>query len=118
MPSSQSDYIMRMIEQLGAALRRLRQLLARGVPAAPEVLEEAERAQAQLFGPLWPTLRLVDADTAAGLIPDRRQLELWVELLRLEGDASRLTGDDGRAVALEARAAELERALREREAAQ
>lgn len=114
MPSSQSDYIMRMIEQLGAALRRLRERLTRGLPEAPEVMEEAEQAQAQLFGPLWPTLRLVDADTAASLVPDRRQLELWIELLRLERDAARLAGDDGRADALGARLSGLERALSER----
>jgi hypothetical protein len=111
MPASQSDYILRMIEQLGAALRRLRELLARGVPAAPEVIREAEDAQSQLFGPLWPTLRLLDADTAAGLVPDDARLELWIHFIRLEADAHRLSGDAPRAESLEHRAAELKRVL-------
>ena len=114
MASTQSDYILRMIEEIGAALRRLRELLARGVPVAPEVVAEAESAQARLFGPLWATLRLVDPDTAAGLVPDSARLELWIQLVHLEADAVRLTGDEPRAAALERRAAALERALERR----
>ena len=114
MASTQSDYILRMIEEIGAALRRLRELLARGVPAAPEVVVEAERAQARLFGPLWATLSLVDPDTAAGLVPDSARLELWIQLVRVQADALRLAGDAPRADALEQRAKGLERALARR----
>jgi hypothetical protein len=115
MPSSQSDSILRMIELVGAAMRRLRERLARGVPAAEEVLEGAEQAQAELFGPLWPTLRTVDAWTAASLVPDARQLRLWTDLLRLEASAARLLEDDARADAMERRAVDLLRALESRE---
>ena len=103
-----------MIEEIGAALRRLRELLARGMPATPDVIEGAESAQAQLFGPLWPTLRLVDSDTAAGLVPDSARLELWIQLVRLEADARRLAGEEERAAALERRAGGLQRALERR----
>jgi hypothetical protein len=115
MPSSQSDYILRLIEEIGAALRRLRERLARGVPVAPDVVDEAERLQAQLFGPLWPTLRMVDSATAAGLVPDHRRLELWLELLHLQADATRLAGDHGAALSLARRAAELAHELERRE---
>ena len=92
------------------ALHQARHVDRITVVAAPEVLREAERSQAELFGPLWPTLRLLDADTAAGLVTDRRRLSLWVGLIRLEADAARLVGEDARADGLVRRAAELERA--------
>ena len=114
MASSQSDYILRMIEQLGAALRRLRQRLARGVPA-PEVAREAHDAQAELFGAMWPMLGSVDAATAASLVRDSRQLRLWIDFLELEAEAHRQAGDGPRAEALEARLAVLVGELRARE---
>jgi hypothetical protein len=111
MPSSQSDYILRMIEQLASGLRRLRERLARGVPEASEVLEEARKSQAELFGPLWPTLRAVDAETAVSLSADARRTRLWIEFLRLEADAARTLGDAPGAERLTGRAEALERAL-------
>jgi hypothetical protein len=116
MPVSQSDYIMRMIEQLGAAMRRLREMLARGATTAPDVLRETVAVQKELFGPLWPVLERVNAETAVSLIPDERQILLWVELIQLEASAVRLTGDEPRAEGLEARAERLLTALRGREA--
>ncbi|CAN5674798.1 MAG: hypothetical protein H0U67_04800 [Gemmatimonadetes bacterium] len=117
MPVSQSDYIMRMIEQLGAAMRRLRELLARGAPAAPDVMREAQDAQRELFGPLWPVLERVNAETAVSLIPDERQILLWVELMQLEASAVRLIGDGPRADDLESRAERIMVTLPGREAA-
>jgi hypothetical protein len=99
------DYILRLIEQIGAALRRLRERLARGAPAAASVAREALDSQAELLGPLWPMLQQVDAETAASLVPDARQLRLWGELTRVESDAYRLLGDADRADRLERRAA-------------
>jgi hypothetical protein len=111
MPSSQSDFIRRMIEHLASGLGRLRERLARGTPEAPEVLEEARRSQAELFGPLWPTLRAVDAETAVSLSADARRTRLWIEFLRLEADAARSLGDMPGAEGLTRRADALERAL-------
>jgi hypothetical protein len=114
MPVSQSDYIMRMIEQLGAAMRRLREMLARGASAAPDVIREAADAQKELFGPLWPVLERVNAETAVSLIRDERQIQLWIELIQLEASAVRLSGDEPRADHLEARAENLLATLRSR----
>jgi hypothetical protein len=116
MPVSQSDYIMRMIEQLGAAMRRLREMLARGASAAPDVVREAGEAQKELFGPLWPVLERVNAETAVSLIPDEKQILLWVELIQLEASAVRLSGDEAGGDNLEARAERLLIALRDRNA--
>jgi hypothetical protein len=114
MPVSQSDYIMRMIEQLGAAMRRLREMLARGSPAAPDVVRGAADAQRELFGPLWPVLERVNAETAVSLIPDERQILLWVELMQLEASAGRLIGEEQRADGLESRAERILVTLRRR----
>lgn len=98
MRATQSDYILRLIEQLGAALRRLRERLAGGhAEVADEVILEAVDAQADLFGPLWEVIRTLDAETAASLIPERERLSGWIELLRLEADAAHLAGDEARA---------------------
>jgi hypothetical protein len=105
-PSSQSDFILRLIEQTGAALRRLRERLARGVPAG-EVVEEARAVQAELFGAMWPTLRSVDPATATSLVTDSMRRELWSELLRVEAQAHRRLGDEEHARALESQAAAL-----------
>lgn len=111
MPGTHSDYIIRIIEQLGAALRRMKARLAGGTPAAAEVLDEAERCQGELFGPLWPTLRSVDAATAVALVADERRVRLWIEFVHLEAEAARQLGDRARAETMTRRAAELARAL-------
>jgi hypothetical protein len=97
MRATQSDYIMRMIEQLGAALRRLREMLARDASSATEVIQQVEAAQAALFGDLWPVLRQVTAKTALELVPDTRRVELWIDLLQVESRAAELLGEDVRA---------------------
>jgi hypothetical protein len=112
MPSSRSDYILRLIEEIGAALRRLRERLARGVPAG-EVADGAREAQATLLGSMWPVLRTVDTATAAALVRDSWRLELWSELLLVEAEAHRTLGDAPRAQALEAQAAALAAYARE-----
>lgn len=114
MRATQSDYILRLIEQLGAALRRLAERLGRDVSAAPEVMADAEQAQAELFGAQWPLLRALDAATAASLVADRRQLELWIELLRLQASAAETLRDDAHAAELRQRAHALELALEAR----
>lgn len=111
MASAQSDYILRMIEQLAGALGRLRERLAGGAPVDPEMIREVETYQAELLGPLWPMLRSVDATTAVSLIADDRRARLWIELIEFEADAVRGAGDDARAAAAARRAADLTRAL-------
>ena len=100
----QRDYILRLLEQAAAVVRRLRELLTRkGAPPA-DIVEEARAAQAELFGDTWALLQRVDATTATGLIRDTRQLALWADLLRIEAAANRQLGDEQRAQDLEARA--------------
>jgi hypothetical protein len=109
MRATQSDYILRMIEELGAALRRLSERLGRNVDDAATVADEAEALQAELFGTQWPLLRALDAATAASLVADVRQLDLWVRMLRLQAEARR--GDERGAAALARRADALGAAL-------
>jgi hypothetical protein len=103
----QRDYILRLLEEAAAALRRLRELLGSGTAPPVEIAEEARAAQAALFGNSWMLLQQVDVATATSLIRDPRQLSLWADLLRVEAEASRSVGDDERAARLETRAAAL-----------
>lgn len=101
----QRDYILRLLEQAAAVLRRLRELLVGGTAEPAGIIEEARAAQAALFGDTWMLLQRVDVGTAAGLIRDSRQLTMWADLLRVEAEANRALGDVARAEGLEARAA-------------
>jgi hypothetical protein len=101
----QRDYILRLLEQAAAALRRLRELTGAGTTPPVEIVEEARAAQAALFGNTWMLLQQVDVGTATSLVRDPRQLAMWAELLRVEAEASRASGDERRAIHLETRAA-------------
>ena len=107
----QRDYILRLLEQAAAVVRRLREMLTGGAAAPSEIAEQARAAQAELFGETWALLQRVDVATAIGLIRDARQLALWAELLRVEAEANRQLGDEQRAEDLEARAAKIAGAL-------
>ena len=89
----QEDYLVRLIRQAFDVLRRLRAKLMGDPLAADEVVRGARDAQAELLGPLFGAMTLVDPDTAVGLMRDRERLEAWVELMRLEADALRAAGD-------------------------
>ena len=101
----QRDYILRLLEQAAAAVRRLRELLGAGTAPSEEIVEEARAAQAELFGNSWTLLQQVDVATATSLVRDPRQLSLWADLLRVEAAATRSVGDSERAARLETRAA-------------
>ncbi len=101
----QRDYVLRLLEDAAAAVRRLRELLAGGGTEPAAIVEEARAAQAALFGDTWMLLQRVDVATATGLIRDSRQLSLWADLLRVEAEANRSLGDVSRAEHLETRAA-------------
>lgn len=112
MHSERQDYILRLIEQLGAVLRRLLEMLGLGRASAPQVVREAQAAQEVLLGPLAISAPLVDAPAAVRLMNDPRRVTLWVEFLRVEAAAMRLQDEPERAAALEARADALESAMR------
>lgn len=111
MPIAQRDYVLRLIEQIAALLRRLLEKLTAGRAAAPEVVREAQQAQGELLGPLADILPRLDATSAVQALGEPRQVALWIELLRLEATAVRLLGEGERALALERRAGELASAL-------
>jgi hypothetical protein len=87
------DYLIRLIQQAFDVLRRLRARLMGDPLEADEVVRGARDAQAELLGPLFGAMTVVDADTAVGLMRDRERLEAWVELMRLEAEALRVAGD-------------------------
>ena len=101
----QRDYILRLLEQAAAVLRRLRELLAGGGAKPAVIVEEARAAQAELFGDTWAMVQRVDVATVTSLIRDARQLTLYADLLRVEAEANRGLGDAKRAEYLETRAA-------------
>jgi hypothetical protein len=114
MPSAREDYLIRMIQQLGDVLRRLRQRLTGQVDAgdAAAIDGEAGAAVATLLGPQAPLLQQLDAASAVRLVGDADRVALWIGFLRLQADARRANnrpGDDS-AARLAARAAALEQA--------
>ena len=108
MPTQRQDYLLRLIAQAAAALRRLRERLVGG-DAPAEIVEEARAAQRALLGKDVSLLRALEPATAAGLVGDRRRIALWAELVRVEGAALRREGRDAEGAALEARADALAR---------
>ena len=107
----QRDLILRLIEQAGVAVARLRARLGLGTTAEAEiVVREAEQAQAALFGTLWPSLRVLDPTSAAMLVGDARRLHAWLDLLRVQAAAYEQIGAKQEWQALTARADALERA--------
>ena len=107
----QRDYILRLLEQAAAVVRRLREMLTGRAASPSEIEEQARAAQAELFGETWSLLQRVEVATAIGLIRDARQLALWADLLRIEAEANRQLGDEQRAQDLEARAAKIAAAV-------
>ncbi len=103
----QRDYILRLLEQAAAVVRRLRELLGAGTGEPAVMVEEARAAQAALFGNTWTLLQQVNVATATALVRDPRQLAVWADLLKVEAEASRALGDEQRASYLESRAEEI-----------
>jgi hypothetical protein len=110
MPSAREDYLLRMIQQLGVVLARLRGRLA-GASAADlvEVEREAGAAIGKLLGP-QALLGQVDANTAVRLVADADRVAMWVAFLRVRSEALRAAGRVDAADRMEARATDLEAA--------
>jgi hypothetical protein len=112
MPSAREDYLLRMIQQLGEMLRRLRERLTGKVDAgeAVEIEREAGQAIVTLLGPQASLLQQLDPASAVRLVADAHRVALWVGFLRLQADAQRASGRADAADRLAARAAALEQA--------
>jgi hypothetical protein len=107
------DYLLRLIQQAGAAARRLRELLTAEGAQDDEVAREADLAIGALLGggPQAQLLERVDADTAVRLVGDKERLRLWIDLLRIQCEALRSAESESQAQRVEGRAAALEAAL-------
>jgi hypothetical protein len=113
MPSAREDYLLRMIQQLGVVLARLRERLtgaAATTTDAAEVDREAYAAIGTLLGPQAAVLNQLDADSAARLLGDAERVALWVSFLRVRAEAQRAMGRLDVADRLAARAEGLEKA--------
>lgn len=89
MLTERRDYILRLIQQAGAAARRLRERLTGEADSATEVASEADQEISALLGgaAMAPLIERVDADTAVQLVGDKDRVRVWTELLRVRADA-------------------------------
>ena len=92
MAGARDDYLLRLIRDAAAALRRLRERLGGGA-ASEEVMRDADAAIGTLLGPQRALLERLDAWSAANLLGDRERVLLWSELLTLQADILE-AGDD------------------------
>ena len=107
MPGAREDYLLRMIAQVAAVLRRVRERLAGGA-AASELMSALRDAEGELLGGRASLLKALDARTAAQLLTDPERVRTWIELLRLEAEVYRREGDEAAAAKAESRATALE----------
>ncbi len=82
---ARDDFFMRMILQVAATLRRLREKLKGGAPSE-EVMRDANAAIAELLGAQRSMLEMLDAKSAAALIGDADKLDLWIGLLKFQSE--------------------------------
>jgi hypothetical protein len=106
MPAARDDYILRLIQQAAAALRRFRERLGSG-DSAEAVSTDVSTAIATLLGPQRAMLERLDGWSAANLLGDPERVFLWAEMVRLQSDLERAAGRDAAADQLATRAAAL-----------
>jgi len=94
------DYLMRMIEQMGVAFARIRQMLIGGEPVGDVLRLEARKSGVDL-----DLARVLDADSLADVLspngqPDVTRLWVMAELLHLDGLRLDMEGrmDEGEAL--------------------
>lgn len=100
------DYLLRMIAAAAAIAARLRERLVGG-GSADEIVREARQAQNELLGKDAPLFRALDPASIAKLVADKKRIEAWAELMRVEAEALRAAGKPDEAAALDARASAL-----------
>lgn len=112
MLTERRDYLLRLIQQAGAAASRLRELLTGEAAPAQDVAREADQAIGALLGGGSQALLLerLDADSAVRLAGDAHRVRWWVELLHLQADALARSGAEVDAQRVRARASEIEAA--------
>lgn len=103
MPAARDDYLLRLIAQAAAAMRRLRELLVGG-GSAEEVVRDAGAAIGTLLGPQGPLLERLDASSAAIIVGNADTVRAWSSLLLLQSEAESMRGNEAEARRLAARA--------------
>ncbi len=105
--SEQEDSLLRLIQQMAAAARRLRELLTHSADSSASVRAEVGQSIALVLGKESALLSCIDADSAARLVQSRERLRMWIELLELDADACERGGLGPEAAERRARAAAL-----------
>ena len=101
----QRDFILRMIEQIAAAIARLRKRKSEGDLVGAR--QEAHHATLELLGPAAAMAMMVDSRTAANLVSDPRRLRLWCQLLEEDSALQHALGKEREAAATDRRIVEL-----------
>ncbi|HYW30336.1 MAG TPA: hypothetical protein VE869_02435 [Gemmatimonas sp.] len=102
MPAARDDFLLRLITQAAAALRRLRERLGGGT--ADEVMRDAGTAIGALLGPQRELLERLDATSARSIVGNPDTVRAWSALLVLQADAELLRGQPASSERLRARA--------------
>ncbi|HYW10091.1 MAG TPA: hypothetical protein VE913_24200 [Longimicrobium sp.] len=87
----QQDYLLRMIEQAFAALRRLLGRQREGDPRG--ALVDLDSSVAELLGPAAAVAERLDPATAAQLVRDPERVALWARLLAERAEILRSASD-------------------------
>ena len=101
----QRDYILRLIEAVGATLRRV--LKRREENDLAGARQDVAMTIGEVLGPGAAMVPMVDSTTAANLVSDPQRLALYCQLLELDGDLLEEMGHGDRAVATRRRSLEL-----------
>jgi len=109
----QKDYILRLIETAGAALRRALRRKSDG--DLDGARQEIAISTAELLGPAAELLNRVDAATAIDLLADPRRVVLWASLMSVDAAVLRAMKRIEAAESLEQRSAALLNELDRRE---
>lgn len=103
--SSQEDYLLRMLRQMGAVLARMLGLKNGG--QVHEAMHALDDAEGELLGPLAEVVPRVDSATAAHMVSDPQRIAAWARLLHERADLLRLADDAPGAELAASRAREL-----------
>jgi hypothetical protein len=114
MPSAREDYLLRLIQQLGGALARLRERLSgpRASLEADDIAREADTEIVRLLGPQALLLQQLDPTSAVRIVADPQRVAFWVAFLRVQAEAHRQGGRVDAAQRAEVRAAAIEQAAK------
>jgi hypothetical protein len=103
--SSRDDYLLRIIQQMGAVLARMLGLKNGG--QVHEALQTLDDAEGELLGPMAEVVPRVDSATAAHMLGEPQRIAAWARLLHERAALLRLAGDEAGAALAAQRAAEL-----------